>query len=246
MTTTISASSLREAAIRTVGSRYVLGQPVPYKGGNPKAFDCSGLIIWLLNKLGYPIGDMTASALWDRSVPCEPQVGAMIYLGNNPLRRNRIGHIGWITAKLSTGDFEVIEARGTRFGVVRTTVSYWMTRPHYAGIRRLPDLIIAAPKPTPTPAPKPKPAKKPARLVVDGIIGPKTIRVLQWWAGVEQTGVLDLASRKALQRKLKVKPDGIIRSITVRALQAKVGATRTGRWTAATTRSVQRYLNKML
>lgn len=238
-----TAAQYRALAIKQVGKRYVLGQPVPYKGGNPKALDCSGLVIWLGYESGCHAtgGDTTAAGLYNRSrAVSSPRVGDMVFLRNNPARANGIGHVAVITAKLSSGDWEIVEARGRAAGVVRTTLSYWRTRRHYAGIRRLPDFVLAK-------APKPKPgAKKPARLTVDGDLGPKTATALQWWLGVPQTGTLNLATRKALQQRLKVTADGVIGPKTVRALQAKIGATRDGRWGGATTKALQRYLNQRL
>lgn len=152
---TATAAEYAALAAKQVGKRYVLGQPVPYKGGNPAAFDCSGLIIWLNNQTGaFPMGDDTAAGLYNRSkaVKGEPAVGDMVFLRNNPARSNGIGHVAVLTAKLSNGDWRIIEARGKASGVVATTLSYWRTRKYYAGIRRLPGFKLASAAPKPTPA----------------------------------------------------------------------------------------------
>lgn len=85
-----------------------------------------------------------------------------------------------------------------------------------------------------------------ARLVVDGQMGPKTIRAMQRWVGTAQNGVLDARSVKALKIKVHVVPSGVIGSRTVRALQVRIGAHRDGARSlnAATVVSLQRYLNR--
>ena len=156
---TSTAAQYAALAAQQVGKRYILGQPVPHKGGNPKAFDCSGIVIWLNNETGaLPMGDDTAAGLYNRSkaVTGTPTVGDMVFLRNNPARSNGIGHMAVITAKLSNGDWRIVEARGRAAGVVNTTLSYWKTRKYYTGIRRLPGFKLTgtAPKPTPPPAGK--------------------------------------------------------------------------------------------
>lgn len=66
---------------------------------------------------------------------------------------------------------------------------------------------------------KPKPK---AKLVVDGDMGP--------------------ATKRALQRALKVSADGIIGGGTIRALQRKVGAAVDGKWGKNTTKKLQKKL----
>ncbi len=168
----------------------------------------------------------------------KPRTGDLVFLRNNPARPNGIGHVAVLTAKLAHGDFEVIEARGHRFGVVRSTLSYWRGRRHFAGVRRYPELRLSA---GPNPAPPPF-----RRLVVDGEFGPKTIAATQRWTHSSVDGMWALRSRKALQRKLGVEQDGEIGPITTRALQRKVGAEVTGVWKADTTRHLQQFLNKKL
>lgn len=139
-----------------VGKKYVLGQPIPYNKPDPDALDCSGLIIWANNISGaMPMGDDTAAGLYNRSraVVGEPTVGDMVFLRNNPARSNGIGHMAVITAKLSNGDYRIIEARGRASGVVSTTLSYWKTRKYYTGIRRLPNFKLATTEPVPVPTP---------------------------------------------------------------------------------------------
>ena len=145
-----------------VGKKYVLGQPIPYNKPDPDALDCSGLIIWANNISGaMPMGDDTAAGLYNRSkaVVGEPTVGDMVFLRNNPARSNGIGHMAVITAKLSNGDYRIIEARGRASGVVSTTLSYWKTRKYYTGIRRLPNFKLATETTEPPVTPLPKVTK---------------------------------------------------------------------------------------
>lgn len=152
-TTLATAAEYAALAAKQVGKPYVLGTPAPYNAASPKTFDCSGLVIWLNNQTrAYVMGDDTAAGLYNRSkaVAGEPAVGDLVFLKNNPARSNGIGHMAVLTAKLSNGDWRIVEARGRAAGVVNTTLSYWKTRKHYAGIRRLPGFRLAT-----TPAPKP-------------------------------------------------------------------------------------------
>lgn len=158
---TATAAQYASLAAAQVGKRYVLGQPVPHKGGNPSAFDCSGLVIWLNNQTGaLPMGDDTAAGLYNRSRSVKAgaeAVGDLVFLANNPARPNRIGHVAVLTQRLSNGDWRIIEARGKASGVVATTLSYWRTRGYYAGVRRLTGFKLAT---TPTPPVKPSAATK--------------------------------------------------------------------------------------
>jgi hypothetical protein len=124
-----------------VGKPYILG------ADGPKAWDCSGLVIGGNNASGaFRMGDDTAAGLYNRSkaVTGSPQVGDLVFLRNNPARSNGIGHVAVLTQKLSNSDWRIIEARGRASGVVRTTLSYWKTRAHYTGVRRLPGFNLAA------------------------------------------------------------------------------------------------------
>lgn len=164
-----TAAEYAALAAKQVGKAYVLGQPVPYKGGDPKALDCSGLVIWLNNETGaFVMGDDTAAGLYNRSkaVTGEPAVGDLVFLRNNPARSNGIGHVAVLTAKLSNGDWRIVEARGRAAGVVNTTLGYWKTRKYYTGVRRLTGFRLAIPAPLPAP-PKPSPSPSPKPPVAE-------------------------------------------------------------------------------
>lgn len=234
-----SAAAFITLARRQVGKPYVLGAEAKPSDPDPPRFDCSELVEWLFHRVGAPITDL-AAAQFNATVKVTgaPRTGDLVFLKNNPARPNGIGHVAVLTARLAHGDFEVIEARGHRFGVVRSTLSYWKNRRHFAGIRRYPELKLggggnAAPEPF-------------RPLEVDGEFGPKTIAATQRWTGTTVDGIWALRSRKALQRKLGVKQDGEIGPITTRALQKKVGAKPTGVWKADTTRRLQQFLNETL
>lgn len=145
--TLFTAAQYAALASAQVGKPYVLG------ANGPDRFDCSGLVIWLNNQSGaFPMGDDTAAGLFNRTkaVVGSPAVGDLVFLANNPARSNRIGHVAVLTRKLSNGDWEIIEARGRAYGVVRTTLSYWRTRKYFTGVRRLPGFRLATSTPTPT------------------------------------------------------------------------------------------------
>lgn len=157
-----TAAQYAAKAASWVGRPYVLGQPVPYDSANPRAMDCSGLIIALNNTSGaLPMGDDTAAGLYNRTSAVKAgseKVGDLVFLRNNPARSNGIGHVAVLTSKLSNGDWRIVEARGRASGVVATTLSYWRTRKHYTGVRRLTGFKLAATSST-------KPVSKPVVIV---------------------------------------------------------------------------------
>ncbi len=135
-----------------VGKTYLLGAEAKISDPNPPKFDCSELVEWLYGRSGNKITDL-AAAQYDATKPVTGAiaVGDLVFLRNNPARWNGIGHVAVITAKLSNGDWRIIEARGRTAGVVSTTLSYWKTRTGYAGIRRLPSFALAKPAQQPAP-----------------------------------------------------------------------------------------------
>jgi len=83
-------------------------------------------------------------------------------------------------------------------------------------------------------------------LVVDGVMGPATIKATQRWAGIKPNGVFRARSVKALQRRLGVSQAGVIGPRTMRALQIRVSARCDGarHLNPATVAALQRYLNQ--
>lgn len=85
-----------------------------------------------------------------------------------------------------------------------------------------------------------------ANLVVDGRMGPKTVRLMQRWVGTAQNGSFGRSTVRALQRRVGVPADGALGPRTIRALQIKVNVRRDGarRLNPATIRALQMYLNR--
>lgn len=145
--TQMTAAQFAARADAMVGLPYILGAewaPSIVAPKRPKALDCSELVEGLYREAGCPIGDL-AAAQYDKTVPAtgSPRIGDLVFLRNNPARWNRIGHVAVITAKLSNGDYRIVEARGRAAGTVRTTLSYWKTRKYYTGLRRFPGFALA-------------------------------------------------------------------------------------------------------
>lgn len=140
----MTASQFGKLALAQVGKPYVLGAEAAISNPNPPKFDCSELVQWLFGRSGNPITDLAAAQYnVTRKVSGSPATGDLVFLRNNPARSNGIGHVAVLTKKLSNGDWEVVEARGRAYGVVKTTLSYWKNRSYYAGLRRYPSFVLA-------------------------------------------------------------------------------------------------------
>ena len=85
-----------------------------------------------------------------------------------------------------------------------------------------------------------------AKLVVDGRMGPKTIRLTQRWVGTAQNGNFGPTMVRALQRRVGVRANGVLSAGTIRALQIRINGRRDGarRLNVATIRALQMYLNR--
>ena len=142
----MTAGQFGTLARAQVGKPYVLGAEASISNPDPPKFDCSELVEWLYGRSGNRITDLAAAQYnATKAVPkgSSPKVGDLVFLRNNPARSNGIGHVAVLTAKKSNGDWEVVEARGRAYGVVKTTYSYWKTRKYYAGLRRYAKLSFA-------------------------------------------------------------------------------------------------------
>lgn len=143
-TRSLTPSQFAALADAQVGKAYVLGAEALASNPNPTKFDCSELVEWLYSRSGNKITDLAAAQYnATKAVSGSPKVGDLVFLRNNPARSNGIGHVAVLTAKLSNGDWRIIEARGRAYGVVRSTLSYWKTRSYYAGLRRSSNFILA-------------------------------------------------------------------------------------------------------
>lgn len=141
----LTAAEFAKLAEAQVGKKYILGAEAALTNSSPKAFDCSELVQWLFGRSGNPITDLAASQ-YNVTSPVStssPKPGDLVFLRNNPARSNGIGHVAVVTKKLSSGDWEIIEARGRAYGVVKTTLSYWKQRAYFAGLRRYSKLAFA-------------------------------------------------------------------------------------------------------
>lgn len=139
----MTAAQFRRLLLAQVGKPYVLGAEAAGSDSNPPRFDCSELVEWSFCRNCTPIPDLAATQ-YDRTraVTGPLRVGDLVFLRNNPARWNGIGHVAILTAKLSNGDWEIVEARGRASGVVKSTLSYWRTRRYYVPPRRLPSFSL--------------------------------------------------------------------------------------------------------
>lgn len=140
----MTSAQFAKLAEAQVGKAYVLGAEAAISNPNPPRFDCSELVEWLFGRAGIRITDLAAAQYNVTSrVSGSPRTGDLVFLRNNPARSNGIGHVAVLTKKKSNGDWEVVEARGRAYGVVKSTLSYWKQRSYYAGLRRYAKFVLA-------------------------------------------------------------------------------------------------------
>lgn len=80
-----------------------------------ECYDCSGLIVWVLQQLGLIRADLTADGLYTMCEPVEKgklEPGDLVFYQNSSGYKNHVG--------VYIGDGKVIHARGTAYGVVET------------------------------------------------------------------------------------------------------------------------------
>ena len=104
-----------------------------------RAFDCSGLIYWALNKLGLQASDINSRGLYAR---CKPVIKADLRVGDLTFRHNgeRIYHVG-----AYVGGGRVIECIGRDDGVIEhgidaMSTGYWT---HYGRLDMLGGIDMA-------------------------------------------------------------------------------------------------------
>ncbi len=143
---TTTPAQFAKVAEAQVGKPYIYGAEASITNSNPKAFDCSELVQWVFGRSGNTITDL-AAAQYNVTVPVKsgesPRPGDLVFLRNNPARSNGIGHVALLTKKLSNGDWQIIEAKGRAYGVVKSSLSTWKKRSYYAGLRRYPSFVLA-------------------------------------------------------------------------------------------------------
>jgi len=128
---------MRQDALAQVGKPYIFGYEVNLDDPDPRAFDCSELAQWLFHRQGRDISDGTwnQESIFSIDIQQPSVVGDMFFMP---------GHDG-----IYIGEGQVVEARGRRYGVVKTTVADINRRG--GDWRRLPDWV-----PVPKPPPKPE------------------------------------------------------------------------------------------
>lgn len=90
-----------------------------------RLFDCSGLIVWALQKLGLVVGDYTADNLYcmGTEVPIKnAKEGDLAFKGTSTHKT----HVGYVT-----GNKTVIECKGRDYGVVESSLNGWSFACHY-------------------------------------------------------------------------------------------------------------------
>ncbi|GAA1758576.1 NlpC/P60 family protein [Nonomuraea bangladeshensis] len=81
-------------------ARLHMGKPYVWGANGPSAFDCSGLVYYVLNQAGIKIGDTTAAGYQASGTPVStPQPGDLVFFGNPA------GHVG-----VYIGDGKMIHA----------------------------------------------------------------------------------------------------------------------------------------
>lgn len=96
-----------------------------YKIDKAQFFDCSGLVIYVLEKFGLYIGDNTANGLYDLGVKisvANAKPGDLVFLGTATHKR----HVGFV---IDGG--HVIECKGHDYGVVISSLADWQYAARY-------------------------------------------------------------------------------------------------------------------
>lgn len=111
------------------------------------------------------------------------------------------------------------------------------------GADRYAQPLGTAPAPAPTTGTAPAAPLAAGKLVVDGKLGPNTVKAMQTWVGAVPDGRWGSLTTRALQAKVGATVDGVKGPETTRKTQSVIGAAQDGVWGSGTTRALQRYLN---
>lgn len=90
-----------------------------------RLFDCSGLIVWALTKLGIIVGDYTADNLYQmgENIPLKSvKEGDLVFKGTSKTKT----HVGYVNEKGT-----VYECKGRDYGVVESSINSWSFACHY-------------------------------------------------------------------------------------------------------------------
>jgi len=125
--TITSADQIRRMENTTVNANRAIALWIK-RGKRCVAFDCSGLVVWALLKLGLITSDMKADGIYDK---CPKIAKAVLRLGDFAFRINEDGnahHIGIVT-RFVDGIPWITESKGRDDGVVERSINadpgYW-------------------------------------------------------------------------------------------------------------------------
>jgi cell wall-associated NlpC family hydrolase len=122
-TETVSASIVIQKAKDLMGTPYVWG------GNNDSGLDCSGLIYYVNNQAGNPLGRYTAEGYYNRSYYVDkPKAGDLVFFENT--YKPGISHMG-----IYLGDNQFIHADETK-GVTITSLNNSYYQEHLDGFKR--------------------------------------------------------------------------------------------------------------
>lgn len=135
-----SSEQFVQQALRHKGKPYIFGSEASPLDPDPRAFDCSELVEWALESLGFDAPDGSWIQYgWTSHVPVEQGIrtrGALLFVGT----ATRVHHVA-----ISLGDGTTIEARGRAWGV-----GVFSAHRSFDGAGLIPGLTYGA-------APRPKP-----------------------------------------------------------------------------------------
>lgn len=112
----VMTKSLLDTLIKRFGrDNYYFNGYSAEKWVGKECYDCSGLIVWVLQQLGLIRADMTADGLYQLCNHVEKgklEPGDLVFYQNSSGYKNHVG--------VYMGNSKVIHARGTAYGVVET------------------------------------------------------------------------------------------------------------------------------
>lgn len=94
-------------------------------------FDCSGLIIYVLEKLGLFKGDVNADTLYNLGTPIpvsKAKAGDLVFKGTDKKK----DHVGGVISNT-----EVIECKGRAYGICKSNIKEWTYACHYTWFDKL-------------------------------------------------------------------------------------------------------------
>ncbi len=139
MLTEKEKEKLKALALRQIGKPYIFGVEVKLSDTNPAAFDCSELVQWLYWQIGYVVPDGSFNQ-YDAAEEIQGRnyaTGDLAFCSRGSLRVGHVGVVLCVKNKQGKNRFIVVEARNRKVGVVKTTLSEFMGRKSFVGVRRL-------------------------------------------------------------------------------------------------------------